>query len=356
MEWDYKCGIYCKRISGNFFVAEVVFSQKKFFILLKYFAILNGVFVKRLSPMNIKPPLLPGGGTIGIIAPSSPAKRKALERGKEYLLSRGYRIKTSPYLTRGKHYLAGPDDITRVKYLEEFLLDNEVDCIICARGGYGALRIVDKIDYGRLRKASPKAFVGYSDITVIQLAFLKKLGWITYSGPMVASDMGADFDPYSEKWLWKVLSEDPYPLVLENPEGVELKVMKHGEAEGVLIPVCFSLMTSLLGTEYMPSLKGAILVIEDIDEKSYRLDKLFQILKLHGVYDKIGGLILGQFTRCFNKRSFELEELLEEVLRKYDFPVISNLAYGHVKKRLTLPVGMKVSIQTAPLKITLLGK
>jgi len=307
--------------------------QKKFSILLKYFATLEGVFVKRLSLMNIKPPLLPRGGTIGIIAPSSPAKRKPLRKGIEYLLSRGYRVRTSPYLTRGRYYLAGSDD-----------------------GGYGALRIVDKINYDKLRKAKPKAFVGYSDITVIQLAFLRMLNWITYSGPMVTSDMGDDFDAYSEKWFWKVLDGDSYPLELENPEGMELKVLKHGRAEGVLIPACLSLMTSLLGTEYMPSLEGTILVIEDIDEKSYRLDRLFQILKLHGVYDKINGLILGQFTKCFTRKSFGLEELLSEVVEKYDFPVVLNLAYGHVKKRLTLPVGMRASIQTAPLRIILLGK
>lgn len=330
--------------------------QKKFSILLKYFATLKGVFVKRLSLMNIKPPLLPRGGTIGIIAPSSPAKRKPLRKGIEYLLSRGYRVRTSPYLTRGRYYLAGSDDLTRVKYLEEFLLDDGIDCVICARGGYGALRIVDKINYDKLRKAKPKAFVGYSDITVIQLAFLRMLNWITYSGPMVASDMGDDFDAYSEKWFWKVLDGDSYPLELENPEGMELKVLKHGRAEGVLIPACLSLMTSLLGTEYMPSLEGTILVIEDIDEKSYRLDRLFQILKLHGIYDKINGLILGQFTKCFTRKSFGLEELLSEVIEKYDFPVVLNLAYGHVKKRLTLPVGMRASIQTAPLRIILLGK
>jgi len=107
-----------------------------------------------------------------------------------------------------------------------------------------------------------------------------------------------------------------------------------------------------------PNWKGAILIIEDIGEKTYHLDKHLQILKLHGVFDQIAGMIVGQFTDCFPKnpkRSFTLEDYLHDVLKDYHFPVITNCAYGHLKRRFTIPFGVRARITTDPVGVTLLG-
>lgn len=304
------------------------------------------------------PEPLKKGACIGVIAPSSAAHRKQTLEGLAYLKYRGYKIKTAPNLTRGKHYLAGSDAV-RLRYLEQFILDPEIDAIICVRGGYGLLRIIDKIDFNRLKTIPPKIIVGYSDITALQMALLSKLGWICYTGPMVASDMSGTFDSYSEKWLWKVIADHPYPLVLENPKGDNPEVYRHGEAEGVLIAGCLSLITPLLGTEYMPDIGGAVLVIEDIGEKTYHLDKQLQMLRLHGVLDKISGMVLGHFINCFPKnsrRSFTLMDYLDDIVGDYHFPVITNFAYGHIKKRLTLPIGAKMHFTTNPIKIEISNK
>jgi len=297
------------------------------------------------------------GATIGVIAPASAAHRKQVKEGIAYLEGRGYHVKTAPNLTRRQHYLAGNDDL-RLRWLENFILDPEVDAIFCVRGGYGLLRIIDKIDYSRLASLSPKTIVGYSDITILQMAFLSKLGWVGYTGPMVASDMSGQFDSYSEEWFWKVITDHPYPLVLQSPAGEEMNVYRQGTAEGALVGGCLSLITPLLGTEYMPDLNWAVLVIEDIGEKTYHLDKQFRILRLHGVFDKISALILGHFVNCFpknQKRSFTLREFLDDVIGEYEFPVISNFAYGHIRKRLTLPLGARVRVETDPVKIEILN-
>lgn len=305
----------------------------------------------------ILPPPLKPGDTIGIVAPASAAKRKFCQAGLAYLQNRGYQVKIAPNLTRGKFFLAGSDEV-RLKYLQEFLEDESLQGIICVRGGYGAIRIVDRLDFQRLSKVRPKVLVGYSDITILQLAILKKLGWVTYSGPMVASEMGQNISSFSEEWLWKLITAHPYPIDLKNPEGEELQVWQPGVAEGRLIGGCLSLITPLLGTPLMPDLHGAILFIEDISEKTYHLDKHLQILRLHGVFDQIAGLVVGRFTDCFPKnpaRSYTLIDYLNHVLRRYRFPVILNLAYGHLKQRVTLPIGARVRIATDPPSITLLG-
>jgi len=300
-------------------------------------------------------PLVPGA-TIGVIAPSSAAGRNPVKKGIAYLEQQGYRVVVAPNLTRGKYYLAG-DDSLRLHWLECFLQDREIDGIIAVRGGYGLLRIIDKIDFRKLEGKAPKVIIGYSDLTALQLALLKKLDWISYSGPMLAADMGQDFSGFSEQWLWKVIKEHPYPLVLKNPPNEKMIVYRHGTASGPLIGACLSLLAPLLGTDYMPVLDGAILVLEDIGEKTYRLDRLFQTLKLHGVFEKISGLILGHFVKCFPKNpawSFMLPDLLDDLIGAYRFPVIMNFAYGHITHRLTLPIGAPVQMTTTPPKVTIL--
>ncbi len=303
------------------------------------------------------PPPVKKGATIGVMAPSSAAGRKATKRGLDYLKNLGYRVKTASHITYGTHYLAG-NDTKRLRHLHNFITDPDIDALIFVRGGYGLLRILDRIDYRRLAQIPPKVIVGYSDITALQMALLSKLGWVTYSGPMVASDMGKDFSPYSAQWLWKMISQPDYPLRLSNPTDRPLQVFRSGEARGRLIGGCISLLTPLLDTPFMPALEGNILVLEDIGEMEYKLDRLFQILKLHGVFEKISGLIIGQLKNCFPKnpaKAFTLEELLTDTLGDSKFPVLTNFAYGHITRRLTLPWGLETALSTAPPEVILQG-
>lgn len=294
------------------------------------------------------PPALKPGSTIGVIAPASAAKRKPTKLGIEYLEAKGYNVVTSTHLNKSLKYLAG-DDAIRLKHLQNFLLDPKIDAIICVRGGYGLLRIIDKLDYEKIASVPPKIFVGYSDLTAFQNSLLKKCGWVTFSGPMVASEMGNDFSQFSENWLWKVLTLSNGELNFQNPEDDPIKIFNPGKAEGNLIGGCFSLITPLLGTEYMPDLEGEILFIEDVGEPAYKIDKFLQYLKLHGVFDKISGLIIGKFSGAFkekDKKNFTLEELLRDTIPDINFPIITNFAYGHVKQRFTMPIGGRFKMDT----------
>ncbi len=295
------------------------------------------------TPKQLEP-----GSTIGVIAPASAAKRKPTKLGLEYLEKQGYTLKTSTHLTKGTKYLAADDNV-RIKFLEDFLLDPEVDAIICVRGGYGMLRIIDKLDYDKISAVEPKILVGYSDITALQMSLLQKCGWVTYSGPMVASEMGNNFSQFSENWLWKVLTKSNEKLNFQNPENDEIKIINPGQAEGNLIGGCLSLVTPLLNTEYMPPLDGNILFLEDVGEPGYKVDKMLQTLKLHKVFDKISGLVIGKFSGTFkenDKKNFTLEQLLLDTIPKIDFPIIANFAYGHIDQRFTIPIGGKFRMDT----------
>lgn len=299
------------------------------------------------------PPKLTNRETIGIVAPASAADSQKTEKGIAYLHDQGFQTKLAPNLNQELNYLAGTDS-ERAQYLNEFLQDDDISTIFCVRGGYGMMRILDRIDFDALKNRSPKNIIGYSDITVLQFAFLKKLGWITYSGPMVASDMGADFSSYSEEWLWKILRQDSNSFQLKNPENKDIEVYRSGSAEGQLLPGCLTLVSCLLGTQYCPSFENKILVIEDIGETGYNLDRLLTTLKLHGVFEEISGLILGSFINTDDEedeKAFPINELLDDLIGDYDFPVLTNFAYGHIEERLTLPVGVHAQMNTEPIDV-----
>ena len=298
---------------------------------------------------NFKTPTaLKKGSTIGVIAPASAAKRKPTRVGLKYLENQGYNVVTSTHLNKGTKYLAA-DDQTRIMHLENFLLNPEIDAIICVRGGYGMLRIIEKLDYEKIKAVNPKILVGYSDITALQLSLLQKCGWVTFSGPMVASEMGSGFSQFSENWLWKVLTLNKGSLNFQNPADDPIKIFNSGRAEGNLVGGCLSLVTPLLGTEFMPELENNILFLEDVGEPGYKIDKFLQTLKLHGVFDKISGLVIGKFSGTFkdnDKKNFTLEKLLTDTIPNINFPIITNFAYGHVNQRFTMPVGGKFRMDT----------
>lgn len=299
--------------------------------------------------MAIYPPLLEKGDTIGVVAPASASSSDSLEKGLKYLESAGYRLKLSKNLTEEYNYLAGDDEI-RISELNRMFRDPDVKAVFCARGGYGTMRILDRLDYDFIRD-NPKIFMGYSDISAPQLAILKKSGVVTFSGPMISIEMGTELEPYTEENMWKILKSDKRPLNLLPPEGMSLSVLREGEVEGQAVGGSLSVITPLLGTQFMPDLEGAILIVEDIDEKPYRIDRYFCHMRLAGVFDKISGLLVGEFINCFPEKEEEdmsLLEILNGVLKDYEFPVIMDFPYGHGKSKLTIPIGGRIGMSTNP--------
>jgi len=298
------------------------------------------------------PPLLQPGDTIAVIAPCSAAEKNRTDEGLEYLKDKGFKVKTADNLNEESGFLAGSDEY-RISSFNQFWADSEVKALFCVRGGYGIQRILSEIDYNLLSYI-PKILVGYSDISALSSAILAKSGIITFSGPMVASDMGENFDVFSEEMLWRMLMGQS---LMENPSGQPLVVYKKGHVEGNLFGGTLTVLLPYFNTSYVPDLEGAILVLEDIGENIGRLDRHFHQLRYQGVFDKISGLILGEFVDCFPDDIDPidgLKSILDSALRGYDFPVVMNYAYGHVPKRITLPIGMRAKLSTDPPMISLI--
>ena len=292
------------------------------------------------------PPSIKVGDTIAVIAPCSAADKDKVEEGIEYLKDKGFTVKSADNLSEQSGFSAGSDDY-RIASFNEFWADKDVKALFCVRGGYGVQRILTQIDYN-LISTSPKILVGYSDISALSSAILAKSGLITYSGPMVASDMGDKFDNFSEEMLWRVLMGHP---VIDNPSNQPLLVYKKGYAEGNIFGGTLTVLLPYFGTSYVPDLDGVILVLEDIGENIGKLDRHFHHLRYQGIFDKISGLVLGEFNDCFPEKMNPIEGLksiLDSALKGYDIPVVMNFAYGHIQKRVTLPIGSRALLTTDP--------
>jgi len=307
----------------------------------------------------LKPGILKKGDKIGIISPASkPSDESRYFKGVQYLEELGYSVISGKSVLNQRGYLAG-EDINRINDLNFMFADPEIKAVFCSRGGYGVPRILDQVDYEAIKK-NPKIFVGYSDITALNLAILAKTKLVTFTGPMVAVEMGKGIHEYSESNFWQNFTNATEFKKFENPADEKLKIITPGKAEGRLVAGCLSVFVGLLGTPYMPDLTGAILVLEDIDEEPYRLDRYFAQLKLSGIFDNISGLIFGQFIDCTSKDqskpSLTIEEVIQDYVKNLNIPIIANFAYGHGAIKLTLPIGVQARLDTAEDGLTILEK
>ena len=292
----------------------------------------------------VKPDRLHRGDRIGIVAPGGPVTREELQPGIRFLESRGYSITSAPHLYGQKGYLAG-DDEDRLQDLHMMFKDPEVKAIFCARGGYGTLRLLDKIDY-TLVGDNPKIIAGYSDITALLLALYKMNGLATFHGPLV-KDLTKNENQNMTTLLGLVSSEDPVEWDLH-----ETSCLRPGRAVGPLLGGNLTLLSHLVGTPYMPSLSGAILFIEDRGESLYRIDRMLTHLQLSGILKDLAGLVAGQFEDSGD--ALDIGHLLKERTSDTGIPVVAGLPLGHGQVNLPLPVGLRGCIDTEKMTLSVL--
>ncbi len=286
--------------------------------------------------MKIKPPSLRPGDRIGIIAPSGPVTQSELQPAIELLEAKGYNVIQAPHIYSRQDYLAGHDDL-RLEDLHSVFHDQDIKAVICARGGYGVLRLLDKIDYGLIRK-HPKIIVGYSDITALLLAIYKKTGLVTFHGPVlkeISGDRLKNLDAFCD------LASSSKHFSLNLPDG---EVLTSGRSKGLLIGGNLTLISHLIGTPFLPSLKGALLFIEERGEPLYRIDRMLSHLRLSGVLKDLGGLIAGQFVDCGDIS--EINGLLKDVTSNFNIPVFSGLPVGHAALNVSVPLGVQAVLDT----------
>ncbi|MBI2620197.1 MAG: LD-carboxypeptidase [Ignavibacteriales bacterium] len=298
----------------------------------------------------VKPPRLRKGDVIGLVSPASaPSSPDKIEKSTQYLEHLGYRVKIGKHVMDEVGYLAGRDE-DRTSDLNEMFRDRSVRAIIAVRGGYGTPRILRRIDFQAVKR-DPKIIVGYSDLTSLQLALFRKTGLITFSGPMAGVEMWNDIDPYTEEHFWKVITSTTKIGLLENPPDVPLRSHGRGKGSGRLMGGNLSCLMSNHGTPYAADYRKAVLVVEDVDEAPHRVDRMFAQLRNAGVFKTITALLLGCFTDCHppdpSKPHLTIDQVLAEVIESSPVPVLSNLQYGHIPRKLTLPIGSRTRVSAS---------
>jgi muramoyltetrapeptide carboxypeptidase len=298
-----------------------------------------------LKPKRLKP-----GNVIGVISPAStPGDLLNIENGVKYIEKNGYRVEVGKNVGKYHGYLAGSDE-ERLSDLHDMFRNKNINAVFCVRGGYGSARILDKIDY-KLIQNNPKIFVGYSDINALQMAFFAKCGLITFAGPMVASDFADEISSFTEEAFWRVITSNIKVGRLYNPNKEKFFAIKKGSAQGRILGGNLTMINSLISTEYLPKLKDSILLLEEINEAPYRIDRMLNQFRIMKIFKNVKGVILGDFVKCVendsDKRTLSLNDVVIDYFEELKIPVIYNFRHGHLHDKITIPFGLKTTLNAS---------
>jgi len=299
----------------------------------------------------VRPPRLARGSRVALVAPAGPlleqddiARAEALCRALDY----------EPVL--GAHaaghfgYFSGTDE-ERLADLNAALQDPAIDAIWCIRGGYGVTRILDGIDFEALVR-HPRPVVGYSDITALLAGVVRRAGMIAFHGPTARAEMPRFTRRHFAKVLTGVepagpLEPLPTPGDVLVPRNDRVTVIHGGRAEGVLAGGNLSLLQCLIGTRYFPDLDGAMLVLEDVNEDLYRIDRMLAHLRAVGAFATLRGVLIGRFTglkRHMDDGSLGVDQVLTHYFGALGIPVLNGLPIGHIDDQWTIPLGVRARV------------
>jgi muramoyltetrapeptide carboxypeptidase len=301
-----------------------------------------------MSPLQIfrKPRAVRPGDTVAIVAPAGPFDKGALEAGLA-IISERYRVRYDEHIHSRVRYLAG-DDNRRFAELTTALRSPDIKAVFCARGGYGAMRLLPRLASWAAEERIPaKPLVGFSDITALH-QWLQSNGIASIHAPVLTQLGRVPAD--SPKRLFALL-ESTGPA--EPLMGTDTYV--GGTVEGPLLGGNLSVFTRLLGTPFMPPLDDAILLLEDLSEQPYRLDRMWTHLELAGVFGKIRGIVLGQFIGCEPRDGgFTAAEVLRDLAAATGVPCASGFPVGHGDINEPVPLGVRVRLEADEARLTFL--
>jgi muramoyltetrapeptide carboxypeptidase len=300
--------------------------------------------LKQTTGSFIKPKKLKKGDTIGLISPgfSLPDENQYREIEKK-IAGLGFRVKRGKHATEHYGYFAGTDK-NRAADINTMFADSEVDGIMCFRGGWGCDRLLDYIDFDTIRNY-PKPLIGFSDITALLLSIYAKTGLITFHGPLGVSEWTPFTTSYFEKALIKA-----QPFTMKNMDSDRpadsIHTIREGKATGKILGGNLSVLSSMLGSDYLPGWDGCLLFLEDVGEDVYRIDRMLTQLHLNGIFEKINGFIFGKCTDCAvqKERYFTLEQILDQHIGDYNIPAFFGANIGHISNIFTLPLGMRAQM------------
>ena len=295
------------------------------------------------EPTLIKPPALRPGDRVGIVAPASYFKRELFEKGVEGLRRLGYEPVFLKSIFERDLYFAG-SAARRARELEAMFGRDDIQAIVCARGGYGANYLLPHLDLDIVRK-HPKIFCGYSDVTCLLTCLHDATGLVTFHGPMVTGDFARQHGINEMSWQAATAGNPDWELASHQSFG--LNPMVPGRAEGALYGGCLSILVASLGTPYEAHTEGKLLFLEDVGAKPYQIDRMLMQMKLAGKFREVRGIVFGEMMDCIQSpdQPYTLQEVVQRVVGELNIPVAYGLRSGHVsRENATLPLGVKTRL------------
>lgn len=302
------------------------------------------------------PRALPRHGTLGVVAPASPAPAETLERGLAALRAHGFRLVLGEHVRDRYGHLAGRD-ADRAADLHAMFRRPDVDAVICARGGSGAIRLLPHLDW-ELIAAHPKPFLGYSDITILELAILRRCRMPSFFAPMVASDFAHDPAPGCLELLWRMVCEPRPAGELLDPRCAEAVTLVSGRADGPCVGGTLSLVVPTLGTPYEIETEGAIFFFEDVHESPAHIERYLMQLLLAGKLQQARGFLIGgvpyEATPAARAGFLEVEQVYRDLLAPLGKPAVYGWPHGHDPSPVTLPMGVRIGLDADRKSVTVL--
>lgn len=289
------------------------------------------------SPDPTIPLRLKRGDTIGICAPSGAVKDAyEVDQFCDVLQALGFKVKKGKNVYQRFGYFSA-NDTSRAEEFMELIVDPDVNAVFTVRGGWGCARLLPYLDFNQIQR-NPKVIMGFSDFTTLLNAITTKTGLITFHGPSGNSS----WNDYSVNYLERLLM-NAEKLEFKNSHLDEpVKTLSSGKAQGELYGGNLSVISSVVGSNFLPDWKGKIVFLEEVNEEPYRVDRMLTHLRLNGVFEQISGLVLGSFNKCEAEEpefSFTLDEVFEQHFGQATFPVYQGAQFGHVRNKFTLPIG-----------------
>lgn len=291
-----------------------------------------------------RPPRLRAGDRVALLAPSGPIAAERVQSGAAWLRSLGLDVVLGRHVLdrdgQGLPFLAGTD-ADRAGDLQRAWTDPAVRAVFAARGGDGAPRLLDLLDWSALADAGPKVLAGSSDISVLHQAFARRLGLATLYAPMPGTRVlaGPDADDTTRAHLAATLLQPHAAACLEGPA---TRALVPGRAEGVTVGGCLSLVAACVGTPDQVTAAGGIALLEDLGEAPYRVERLLTQLRRSGWFDGVAGVVCGDWVDCGDPD--EVHAVLADRLGDLAVPVLLGLPFGHGRPQLTVPLGVPAEL------------
>ena len=301
---------------------------------------------KTLSRLQ-KPAALKRGDKIAVVATSGKVEDEKLKAGVGALKNAGFSVETSENILARKGYLAG-EAKNRAAAFQAFFERPDIAGILTARGGFGSIQMLPYIDAEAIRR-HPKVFVGYSDLSIIVNWLVQRCGMVAFHGPMVAMELARGLSGRNAEFFWETLTGAKQRWDIELAETVSA-----GAGEGEAAGGCLSTIVTTIGTPYEIDTAGKILLLEDVAEKPYRIERMLTHMKMAGKLDRLAGLVFGSFSYCEGDGEREVADIVREMFRGAPYPVAAGLPMGHGDDNLLMPLGVRMKLDAGARRLSLL--